>query len=120
MHRALTHRGSPQPRAARMALGRAHAGPSAVARSYAEASEALDLADRLKLADPIVHTADLLVYQVLLRDRAALSDLVEDVLAPLRQARGGAGPLLDTLDAYVAAGGNTTRPGNGCTYRCAR
>ena len=111
VHRALTHRGSPRPRAARMALGRAHTGPSAIARSYTEASDALALAERLQLADPIVRAADLLVYQVLLRDRAALSDLVEDVLAPLRQARGGAGPLLDTLDAYVAAGGNTTRTG---------
>ena len=111
VHRALTHRGSPQPRAARMALGRAHTGPSAVARSYTEASEALDLAERLQLADPIVRAADLLVYQVLLRDRAALSDLVEDVLAPLHQARGGAAPLLDTLDAYVATGANTTRTG---------
>ncbi len=109
VHRALTQRGSPQSLASRMAVGRSHAGPSAVARSYAEAREALDLADRLKLPDPIVHTADLLVFQVLLRDRAALSDLIENVLAPLRQARGGAGPLLDTLDAYVGVGGNTTR-----------
>jgi sugar diacid utilization regulator len=111
LHRALTHRGSRQPRAARMALGRTHVGPSAVARSYTEASEALDLAERLHLLDPIVRAADLLVYQVLLRDRAALRDLVEDVLAPLHQARGGAGPLLDTLDTYVAVGGNTTRTG---------
>ena len=49
---------------------------------------------------PVVDARDLLVYQVLLRDRAALLDLVEDTLAPLRAARGGAEPLLDTLAAY--------------------
>ena len=54
----------------------------------------------------MVDARDLLVYQVLLRDRAALADLVESTLAPLRAARGGAAPLLETLAAYFDAGGN--------------
>ena len=41
---------------------------------------------------------------MLLRDREPLVELVDGVLGPLRGARGGAGPLLDTLDAYFATG----------------
>ncbi len=37
---------------------------------------------------------------VLARDQPALVDLVYYVLHPLRQARGGAGPLAETLAAY--------------------
>jgi len=55
-----------------------------------------------------VESAGLLVYRVLLRDRTAIAELVEDVLAPLQRARGGAGPLLDTLAAYFACGGVAT------------
>jgi len=89
----------------RVAVGRAYTGPNGVRRSYDEASGALDVAVRLSLADPVVDAADLLVYQVLLRDRAAIGDLVSSLLTPLKQARGGAGPLLATLDAYYSSGG---------------
>jgi sugar diacid utilization regulator len=92
-----------------MVLGRPHPGPSGVARSFTEARDALALAQRLRLSEPVVRAADLLVYQVLLRDRAALCELIETVLTPLRRARGGAEPLLATLDAYLESGGNTTR-----------
>jgi len=88
----------------RIAVGRAYTGPNGVRRSYDEASAALDVAVRLSLADPIVNAADLLVYQVLLRDRAAIGDLVNSLLTPLTQARGGAGPLLATLEAYFSSG----------------
>jgi hypothetical protein len=88
----------------RVAVGRAYTGPNGVRRSYDEASAALDVAVRLSLADPIANAADLLVYQVLLRDRAAIGDLVNSLLMPLRQARGGAGPLLATLEAYFSSG----------------
>jgi sugar diacid utilization regulator len=93
----------------RVAVGRAHPGPSGVARSYTEAGETLALAHTLRLAKPIVRTEDLLVYQVLLRDRAALTDLIDTVLDPLRRARGGPQPLLETLDCYLEGGANTTR-----------
>ncbi len=102
-----THDDPAQPAA--LALGREHPGPSGVARSFTEAHEALALAATLQLPDTVVRADDLLVYQVLLRDRAALTDLIDTVLAPLRQARGGAAPLLDTLAAYLDSGGNTTR-----------
>src|SRR5262249_59347673 len=76
------------------AVGRPYPGPSGVVRSYEEAAEALDIAERLGLPEPVASAADLLVYQVLLRDRTAITDLVGTVLMPLGTARGGAGPPL--------------------------
>jgi sugar diacid utilization regulator len=89
----------------RIVVGRPYPGPSGVVRSYEEAAEALDVAERLGLPEPVASAADLLVYQVLLRDRAAITDLVRTVLMPLGAARGGAAPLLATLAAYFARGG---------------
>ena len=89
----------------RIAVGRPYPGPSGVVRSYDEAADALDAAQRVGLADEVVRAADLLIYQVLLRDRAAITDLVQTLLTPLARARGGAAPLLATLDAYYARGG---------------
>jgi sugar diacid utilization regulator len=89
----------------RIAVGRSYPGPSGVVRSYEEAADALDVAQRLGLSDRVVAAADLLVYQVLLRDRTAITDLVRAVLTPLAGARGGAAPLLATLAAYFASGG---------------
>ena len=89
----------------RVGIGRAHPGPSGAVRSYEEACGTLDLAESLNLADRVLHATELLVFQVLLRDRVALIDLVATVLSPLAQARGGARPLLDTLAGYFAAGG---------------
>lgn len=91
----------------RLAAGRVHAGVSGVARSYAEAKDALRLAARLHRDDQVVFAEDLLIYRVLVRDRAAIDDLIAAVLAPLGSARGGAEPLLETLDAYLSTGGNT-------------
>jgi sugar diacid utilization regulator len=88
----------------RLAAGRAHPGAYGIARSYEEAREALRLAGVLRLDADIVRARDLLVYRVLGRDQAAIIDLVEATLAPLARARGGAGPLLDTLRAYFDAG----------------
>jgi sugar diacid utilization regulator len=93
----------------RLTIGRPGNGPAAVAQSYREALEAFEIADRLRLEAPIVDARDLLVYRVLLRDRAGLADVVEDTLAALRSARGGASPLVATLCAYYDAGANATR-----------
>ncbi|MGV0785300.1 helix-turn-helix domain-containing protein [Mycolicibacterium sp. XJ2] len=91
----------------RMGIGRPHPGPGGVVRSYEEARGTVELAAALDLATRVVDTADLLVFQVLLRDRAAIIDLVETVLGPLVRTRGGAEPLLRTLEAYFSAGGVT-------------
>jgi GGDEF-like domain/PucR C-terminal helix-turn-helix domain len=111
----------------RVALGRPYPGPSGVLRSHDEASDAFDLAQRLGLSDPVVDAADLLVYQVLLRDRAAITDLVGALLTPLKDARGGAAPLLATLEAYYACGGVAAQAARrlhlsvrAVTYRLAR
>lgn len=95
-------------RAWRVAVGRPFAGAHGIARSYQEAREAITLVERLHPEADLVPTRNLLIYRVLGRDRAALTDLVESVLVPLQQARGGAGPLIATLDAYFAAGAVTT------------
>ncbi len=91
-----------------LGLGRAGVGADGVVSSYRESLEALALADRLALDAKVIDAQDLLVYQVLLRDRVALVDLVESTLATLRAARGGPAPLLETLTAYFACGGNTS------------
>jgi sugar diacid utilization regulator len=92
----------------RVAVGRAYAGAYGIARSYEEAREALQLANRLGVTTSVVHARDLLVYRVLGRDQAAMIDLVQAVLSPLTQARGGAEPLLETLQTYFAAGSGAT------------
>lgn len=92
----------------RVAVGRPYPGSYGVARSYEEAREGLTMAVRLDLANPLIRAEQLLVYRVLLRDQPAIADLVQSVLGQLVRARGGAGPLLATLDAYFAAGAVTT------------
>lgn len=87
-------------------LSRPSAGAEGVVAGYQEARDSLALGDRLGLVDAVIDARELLVYHVVLRDRAAITDLVATVLSPLRSARGGAGPLLETLAAYFAAGGN--------------
>jgi len=106
MHESLNRlrRGRPW----RIAVGRAHPGLYGIARSYEEAREALTMAGRLHVDTPIVNAQDLLVFRVLLRDQPAIVDLVWSVLSPLQQARGGAEPLLDTLDAYFLTGAVAT------------
>ena len=88
----------------RVAIGRPHPGAGGVVHSYEEALNALDLADRLQLPEPVLRAADLLVYPVLTRDRQAMADLVDNTLGPLRGARGGALPLVETLTAYFDSG----------------
>ncbi|WP_432150915.1 PucR family transcriptional regulator [Streptomyces sp. bgisy029] len=87
-----------------VAIGRPHKGPGGVVHSYDEALEALDLADRMGMDDPVLYASDLLVYPVLTRDRQAMADLVRSELGPLQEARGGAEPLLKTLAVYFDAG----------------
>ncbi|MFE9628996.1 PucR family transcriptional regulator [Streptomyces sp. NPDC006527] len=87
-----------------VAISRPRRGPGGIVRSHQEARSALDLAAQLGLSAPVVHASDVLVFQVLGRDRAAITDLVATVLSGLAKARGGPQPLLDTLTAYFASG----------------
>jgi sugar diacid utilization regulator len=92
----------------RMGVGQAHQGPGGVRLSFEQAKEALELGVRLGGRDRVFDAADLLMYRVLVRDRTAMQELVDAVLSPLTRARGGAEPLLRTLEAYFAAGGNAS------------
>lgn len=101
-----THPGGDRAGADTVAFGRPHTGAGGVVRSCEEALGALDLAARLDLPGRLLHAADLLVFPVLMRDRAAMADLVRTILGPLKQARGGPGPLLETLTVLAEAGYN--------------
>ncbi|WP_406312961.1 helix-turn-helix domain-containing protein [Streptosporangium sp. NBC_01639] len=92
----------------RVGLGRPHRGPGGVVTSYREAAGAIELGDRLGLRASVLKAADLLVFPVLLRDRAAIEDLVTTVLSPLLETRGGPESLLGTLEAVFASQGNQT------------
>ncbi|GAA2499864.1 helix-turn-helix domain-containing protein [Streptomyces gobitricini] len=98
------HVGMSGVKAHQVAVSRSRPGPSGIVRSYQEVRGTLDIAERLALSAPVVDAADLLVFQVLGRDRAAITDLVATVLGTLEQARGGPAPLLDTLRAYCDTG----------------
>jgi sugar diacid utilization regulator len=91
----------------RVGVGRAHRGPGGIRRSYREALEAMDLAHRLGLPQQIAYAGDLLVYRVLIRDEAAMADLVQATLGPLVSARGRHEVLLGTLEAYFRSGCRT-------------
>jgi sugar diacid utilization regulator len=99
---------SPRGRPWRVTVGRPYPGSYGIARSYEEAREAVTMAVRLHVDTPVIHSEQLLIYRVLLRDQPAIADLVQSVLGGLVHARGGAQPLLDTLDAYFATGGVAT------------
>lgn len=88
-------------------VGRVHAGPGGVARSFREARDALDVGTRLGLPDRIVGFAELLPYRLLLKDRQLLRETVDAILGPLDAARGGSQPLIETLEAYFDEGLST-------------
>ena len=92
----------------RMGVGLAHQGPGGVRLSYDQAREALRLGARAPGSGQVLDAADFVLQRVLIRDEAAMRELVDALLAPLAEARGGAEPLLRTLEAYFAAGGNAS------------
>ncbi len=111
----------------RIGLGRPYAGPGGVIRSYDEAREALDLAARLGFDRPVVRFEALLPYRLFAKDRSAVSEVVEAVLGPLRGARGGEEPLVETLEAFLVESGNVLATARrlhlsprAITYRLAR
>ncbi|MDN5919990.1 MAG: helix-turn-helix domain-containing protein [Pseudonocardia sp.] len=99
---------SPRGRPWRVTVGRPYPGSYGIPRSYEEAREGLTMAVRLRLDTSVIHAEQLLIYRVLLRDQPAITDLVQSVLGHLVEARGGAEPLLTTLDSYFATGAVTT------------
>jgi len=119
--------GAPDRAGWRAGVGRPGVGAGGVVGSYEQARRALELGRRLGTDTAVADAADLLVYDVLLRDPAVTADLVESTLGPLRDVRGGIEPVLATLEAYFAAGGNATEAARrlhlsvrAVTYRLAR
>ncbi|GAB2871977.1 PucR family transcriptional regulator [Nocardioides pacificus] len=90
------------------AIGRTQPGAGAIRVSYEQAGSALELADRLGLEDAVIDSSALAVYEVLLRDRAAIDELIAAVLGPLKDVPGSATTMLETLEAYFATGGAVT------------
>jgi DNA-binding PucR family transcriptional regulator len=88
----------------RLAVSRARPGAGGVRLGFEEARAALEMTERLGVTDQVVRAEDLLVYQVLTRDREAMRELIRSALLPLEGARGGAVPLLETLRTYLATG----------------
>lgn len=90
-----------------IAAGRPFPGAYGITRSYEEAREALTLARQLRLDPATIRPVDLMVYRVLGRDRPALVELIRATLGPLTRSRGGAEPLLLTLQTYFETGAAT-------------
>lgn len=110
LRKALGSRG---PRAGhagwQLGVSRPRTGADGVRASYREAVEALGVAQTLGLEDAVVPAGEVLVYLMLMRDRAGLVDLVSAVLGGLERARGGPEPLVETLVAWFAAGGTSAQ-----------
>ncbi len=111
----------------RVAVSRPRASAASVRAGHEEATEALYLAVRLGLLEQVVDARDLTVHRLLLRDRPAAHDLVRSALAPLEGARGGAAPLVATLETWFGTGCVATETAarlhlsvRAVTYRLAR
>jgi hypothetical protein len=85
-------------------IGEAHEGVEGIQASYAEALDAVRLAERFSL-DHVADYGTMLLERMLSADRTVVERLDERVLAPLTRASRGA--LLETLAAFVDANGNT-------------
>jgi sugar diacid utilization regulator len=95
----------------RVSVGAGWPGPGGVARSFRDAMETLAVALRLAADSPIVRAEEWEAHRLLVRDREALARLTSGVVDRLAAARGGAEPLLLTLEAFFAENGNVTAMG---------
>ena len=102
-----------------LAVGGGRRGPAGVGRSYREAVETLDLVRRRGVRTPILDHATLAPLRVLTQDVELLRDTVEDVLSPLASCRGGASPLVETLEAYFDEASAPPPRRGGSTSACA-
>ncbi len=95
-------------------LGQGYAGLKGVARSMQEAEQAVALGSRLFGGGAVWSYAELGIYRLLLPLRtqhaAELRTFVADTLGPLAtDRRANTAVLLDTLDTYLAHGGNASQ-----------
>lgn len=87
----------------RAAVGGQHQGLRGVSRSYLEATQALELGRRLQ-PDRVIHHHDELIPLLLLTQAPHLAGRYVDRLLGRLLAADRNGSLLETLDAYLAAG----------------
>jgi sugar diacid utilization regulator len=87
-------------------VGGTHGGPGGLLRSYREALNAIELAGRARLSDRVAYFERLLPQRLLASDPGVCGALASITLGPLERARGGGEPLIETLVAYFATGGN--------------
>jgi DNA-binding PucR family transcriptional regulator len=90
-------------------IGGWHPGLAGIPQSYAEARDAVEIANRTGVTGRAVAFQDVLIEHVL-RSTPHSDRLLADALGPLReydQARGA--DLVNTLRAYIEAGYNLTR-----------
>jgi hypothetical protein len=93
---------------ATVSVSRCRRGLAGIARCFREADEGYALIGALGWHGRIVYADELAVFRVLLRDQESMIELVESVLEPLRSARGGAQPLLETLHVFFSCGAVAT------------
>ena len=91
-----------------VSVSRGRRGPAGIAAGYREADQGFGLAAALGWTARAVHAEELGVFRVLLRDQESILELVESVLGPLRRARGGSAPLVETLYVFLSGGANAT------------
>lgn len=87
-----------------VAIGRSHPGADGVARSFLDARETLELADRVGWPQPVVRWDELLPYRLVGSDPTIARELAERVIRPLLDAPRGS--LLPTVEAHIDCGGN--------------
>lgn len=100
--------GDAEPGPWRVVTGPEGSGPGGIAASYAEASRAVQLAERLGVPEGEIDGTALAGVRLLERDPQAFRDLTAQIRSRLDMARGGAQPLFLTLEAYFDTGANTT------------
>lgn len=91
----------------RVVSGRPWPGAAAVAASWQEVRQTLELATKLALVDPVIAASRVDAHRLIAADPVAAARLAADVFGPLESVRGGAFPLVETVLAVLDHGGNT-------------
>ncbi|WP_163511723.1 PucR family transcriptional regulator [Fodinicola acaciae] len=91
----------------RVVSGRPRPTATAVAASWQEVRQTLELAAKLALPDPVVPAVRVDAHRLIAADPVAASRLAADVFGALESVRGGAFPLVETVLAVLDHGGNT-------------
>ena len=103
----------------RLAVSRPRPGATGVRVGFEEARAALEMAGRLGVPDPVVRAEDLLVYQILARDREPMRELIRNVLVPCRRLVAAPRRCWRPCGPTWRPGGWRCTPHSACTCRSA-